>query len=100
MSENSLMIEPTKIQVATPKRWKVIIINDDVTPDDFVIAMLIDIFRHDTAQAELITQQVHTDGHGIAGLYDFEIAEVRSINATTMARANGFPLQIKIETNV
>jgi len=41
--------------------------------------------------------QIHTEGSGIAGVYSFEIAEVKAVEATNLARGNGFPLQIKME---
>jgi ATP-dependent Clp protease adaptor protein ClpS len=99
MSTEIAPIEKTKIRVENPKRWKVIIINDDHTPMDFVISMLIEIFRHELDSASHITNQVHESGSGIAGVYDFEIAEVKAVDATKLARENGFPLQIKIETD-
>ena len=97
MSTNVEVIEKTKIKVAEPKKWKVIVLNDDYTPIDFVIVMLMDIFKHDEDTAYSITMDVHEAGSGIAGVYDFEIAETKSIDATKLARTNGFPLQITIQ---
>jgi len=89
--------EEIKIKLTEPKKWKVIILNDDVTPIDFVIAMLMEIFNHSSENAYNITMSVHETGSGIAGVFDFEIAEIKAIESTKMARENGFPLQIKIE---
>jgi ATP-dependent Clp protease adaptor protein ClpS len=97
MSTDIKIEEKTSIKVSEPKRWKVIILNDDHTPIDFVIAMLIEVFKHTMDSATTVTMQVHETGSGIAGFYDFEIAEVKAVEATKMARENGFPLQIKIE---
>lgn len=97
MSTDIKIEEKTSIKVAEPKRWKVVVLNDDHTPFDFVIAMLIEIFKHTMDSASAITVQIHETGSGIAGFYDFEIAEVKAIEATKMARESGFPLQIKIE---
>lgn len=97
MSTDIKIEEKTSIKVSEPKRWKVIVLNDDHTPIDFVIAMLIDIFKHTMDSATTITLQVHESGSGIAGFYDFEIAEIKAVEATKMARESGFPLQIKIE---
>jgi ATP-dependent Clp protease adaptor protein ClpS len=55
------------------------------------------IFRHDERTAVNLTIQVHDEGKGIAGVYSFEIAEQKAIDATNMARLNDFPLVIKIE---
>jgi len=89
--------EKIKVTVQEPKRWKVIILNDDSTPMDFVISVLVEIFRHNPEAAKGIMLQVHETGSGIAGVYSFEIAEVKAVEATNQARTNGFPLQIKLE---
>ena len=89
--------EKIKINVSEPKRWKVIILNDDSTPMDFVISVLVEIFKHNPEAAQHITMQVHEQGSGIAGVYSFEIAEVKAVEATNSARTNGFPLQIRLE---
>jgi ATP-dependent Clp protease adaptor protein ClpS len=64
---------------------------------NFVIQVLIEIFRHTDESAEDVTMQVHETGSGIAGVYSFEIAEAKAVEATNLARQNGFPLQIKLE---
>ena len=87
----------TKEKVGEPNMWKVIFINDDLTPIDFVISLLIDIFKHNFETARNITMQVHEQGSGIAGVYSYEIAEAKSVEATNLSRNNGFPLQIKME---
>ncbi len=89
--------EKIKVKVTEPKNWKVILLNDDTTPMDFVISILIDIFKHTVESSKEITIQVHETGSGIAGVYSFEIAEAKAVEATTQARANGFPLQLKLE---
>jgi ATP-dependent Clp protease adaptor protein ClpS len=86
-----------KQKIQEPKRWKVVLINDDTTPMDFVVGILTDIFKHTQETATDITIQIHSTGSGIAGVYSFEIAEVKAVEATQLARANGFPLQIKME---
>ena len=89
--------EKIKVNIAEPKRWKVIFLNDDTTPIEFVIELLTHIFKHTTDTAKDITMQVHETGSGIAGVYSFEIAEAKAVEATQLARTNGFPLQIKLE---
>jgi ATP-dependent Clp protease adaptor protein ClpS len=80
-----------------PKKYKVILLNDDVTPADFVIILLITVFKHNQDNAISITTQVHNEGNGVAGIYTYEIAEQKMIDATEMSRSNNFPLQIKVE---
>ena len=89
--------EKIKITVSEPKRWKVILLNDDSTPMEFVISLLVDIFKHSPETAERVMMDVHTTGSGIAGVYSFEIAEAKAVEATNQARTNAFPLQIKWE---
>lgn len=89
--------EKIKVSVSEPKNWKVIFLNDDTTPVDFVISVLIETFRHNQDTARDITLQVHETGSGVAGVYSFEIAEAKAVEATNLARQNGFPLQIKLE---
>ena len=89
--------EKIKIKTEEPKRWKVILLNDDTTPMEFVIGLLVEIFKHSDNTAKDIMLQVHETGSGIAGVYSFEIAEAKAVEATNEARANAFPLQIKLE---
>lgn len=89
--------EKIKVKVSEPKAWKVILLNDDATPMDFVVSLLMEIFKHTPDKAKDITSQVHEQGSGIAGVYSFEIAEAKAVESTSLARANGFPLQIKLE---
>lgn len=89
--------EKVKTRISTPKRWKVILLNDDYTPMEFVISVLMDIFKHTLEKAKAVTLQIHESGSGIAGTYNFEIAEAKAVEATTLSRAHNFPLQIKLE---
>lgn len=89
--------EKIKQSIQEPKRWKVIFLNDEYTPIDFVISVLTTIFKHSQDTAKDITLQIHNEGSGIAGVYTFEIAEVKAVETTSISRSQGFPLQIKLE---
>ena len=89
--------EVVKKELDQPLRYKVVLLNDDQTPVEWVIKVLIDIFKHTNETAEKITLTIHTEGSGIAGIYTYEIAEQKTIEATTESRNHGFPLQIKLE---
>lgn len=89
--------EKIKIDISEPKRYKVIFLNDDKTPIEFVIEILKDIFRHTDETAKDITLKVHHEGSAVVGVYTFEIAEQKGVEATHVARQAGFPLQIKID---
>jgi len=90
-------LEKTDRLIEEPKNYKVIFLNDEVTPMEFVIEILQRIFRHDRSTSESLTMTVHTDGSAVVGVYSFEIAEQRGLESTLIARNNGFPLQVKIE---
>jgi ATP-dependent Clp protease adaptor protein ClpS len=98
MSQEQIVLsEKTKSQVEEPKRWKVLLLNDETTPMDFVVGILTDIFKHTQETAKGITIEVHNTGSGVAGVYSFEIAEAKAVESTQLARSNGFPLQVKME---
>jgi ATP-dependent Clp protease adaptor protein ClpS len=89
--------EKIKVTLSEPTRWKVILLNDDTTPMEFVISILSEIFKHSIESARDIMLQVHETGSGVAGIYSFEIAEAKAVDATNQARTNNYPLQIKLE---
>jgi ATP-dependent Clp protease adaptor protein ClpS len=89
--------EKVKTVITEPKRYKVIFLNDDKTPIEFVIELLMSVFRHTEETAKDITLKVHNDGSAVVGVYTFEIAEQKGVEATNLARQAGFPLQIKID---
>jgi ATP-dependent Clp protease adaptor protein ClpS len=96
-STDVVIDEKVKVVISEPKRWKVILLNDDVTPMEFVIGLLVEIFKHSVDAAHDIMLQVHETGSGVAGVYTFEIAEAKAVEATNEARTNNHPLQIKLE---
>ena len=89
--------EKVKTVITEPKRYKVIFLNDDKTPIEFVIDLLKSVFRHTDDTAKDITLKVHNEGSAVVGVYSFEIAEQKGVEATNLARQAGFPLQIKID---
>lgn len=89
--------ENTKNKIKEPRKYRVIALNDDITPMDFVVALLISVFNHDEKSAIGLTMKIHQEGSAIVGIYNYEIAEQKGIEATEFSRSNGFPLQFKIE---
>ncbi len=89
--------EKVKTIITEPKRYKVIFLNDDKTPIEFVTELLMTVFRHTEETAKDITLKVHNEGSAVVGVYSFEIAEQKGVEATHLARQAGFPLQIKID---
>ena len=97
MSADAKIEEKVTVSLQPPNKWKVIFINDDQTPMELVIELLTQIFNHDQKSAQAITMEIHNEGSGVAGVYNYEIAEQRGIEATNMARANGSPLRVQVE---
>ena len=100
---NDLMSSSTKeeldsdVLTAEPPLYKVIILNDDYTPMDFVIYVLTQIFKHSETEAHKIMMDVHQQGSGLAGTYNFEIAETKSYQANQLAKTNKHPLKTIVE---
>jgi ATP-dependent Clp protease adaptor protein ClpS len=97
MSVETETQEKVVVSLQPPKLWKVVFLNDDQTPMELVIELLTQVFKHSESRAKEITLEIHNTGSGIAGVYTYEIAEQRGIEATTIARKNGFPLKITVE---
>lgn len=90
-------IEET-IKVQIPKMYKVLLHNDDRTTMDFVIMVLTRVFHRTVEEAIQITMHIHHNGQGIAGSpYTREIAEEKTLETISLARANGFPLVASFE---
>jgi ATP-dependent Clp protease adaptor protein ClpS len=83
--------------VLEPEPVKVIVLNDDITPVDFVVELLIKIFRHSQETAKEVTLKIHSEGSSIVGSYSYEIAEQKTKEAIEESRSRGFPLQIRLE---
>ena len=89
--------EKIAVSIQPPKLWKVVFLNDDHTPMEFVIDLLTSVFKHNENTAKDLTLEIHNTGIAVAGVYTHEIAETKGIESTHLARNNGFPLQITLE---
>lgn len=80
-----------------PSKYKVIVLNDNQTPMEFVIAMFMAIFKHSQEKSIELTMKIHNEGSAVAGIYTYEVAEQKCIDATFLARENGHPLVVKVQ---
>lgn len=86
-----------KIEIATPKMYRVLLMNDDFTPMDFVIHVLQKFFLKPTEEATRIMLEVHTKGAGQCGTFTHEIAETKVHLVNTYAVQHRFPLKCIME---
>jgi len=77
--------------------YAVTLYNDDVTTMDFVVELLVKIFHKNTAEASTVMMQVHQAGKGVAGIYTYDIAVTKKMQADRMAAEKGFPLRLAVE---
>jgi ATP-dependent Clp protease adaptor protein ClpS len=84
-------------KVEEPPLFKVLLHNDDYTTMEFVVWILESIFNMPVYQAIQVMQNVHTQGIGVAGVYTYEIAEMKVNKTTDLARENEFPLLCTME---
>ena len=84
--------------ITKPNMYRVVFSNDDATPMNFVIDLLKAVFHHDDERAARTTMEIHEHGRGIAGVYTFEVAEQKHSESVYLARTNGHPLNINIES--
>jgi|TARA_B110000971_G_C20038938_1_gene516307 ATP-dependent Clp protease adaptor protein ClpS len=97
MSAQTQFATKTDTDIKYPNRYNVLLINDDYTPMEFVIQLLIEIFNQNLDQAKDIMVNVHEHGKGIAGMYGLEIAEQKQHEATVVSRHHGHPLKVVVE---
>lgn len=96
-AEKSGVKEKNTVKTDEPKRYNVILLNDDFTPMDFVVYVLVDIFRLTLESAYNIMMKVHKEGKGIAGTYSYDIAMSKMQKTIALARREGFPLRLTVE---
>jgi ATP-dependent Clp protease adaptor protein ClpS len=82
-----------KTKVKKPSKYMVLILNDDYTTWDFVVATLVRIFNKTEQEAHSITENVHHGGEGVCGVYTKEIAESKVSSAMEFAKINHQPLR-------
>lgn len=86
------ILEETSVELKEPKMYKVILLNDDYTPMNFVIEVLQKFFDMDEQKATQIMLHVHTRGQGLCGIFTHEVAETKTAQVNEYSRDNEHPL--------
>ncbi len=95
--DGGLAVEEEKPKLKPPKQYKVVVNNDDYTPMEFVVQVLMMYFSMDDAKATRVMMSVHTKGKGICGVFSHEIAETKVDQVNEYSRMNQHPLMCTME---
>ncbi|MDN4503393.1 ATP-dependent Clp protease adapter ClpS [Alteromonadaceae bacterium BrNp21-10] len=90
-------IEAVKKKVQPPPMYKVLLLNDDYTPMDFVVEILVSFFSMTIEQANQLMLKVHYDGKAVCGVYSAEVAETKVMQVNQYARKHQHPLMCSME---
>ena len=94
---HDLAVEEARPKLKRPPLYRVILINDDYTPMEFVVDVLQSIFGMERPKATRVMLEVHTKGKGICGVYDYEIAETKVAQVMSIAQQQQHPLMCTTE---
>ena len=97
MSIEGQLQEQTRTRVREPKRYHVIMHNDDFTPMDFVVEILIQIFNKGYEDAVTLMMTVHKSHRAVVGVYPFDIAQTKVNAAMFRAKEEGYPFRVTCE---
>ena len=87
----------TALEIEEPIKYKVLLHNDDYTPMDFVVDILIGIFHKTFSEAEAVMMDIHKKDRAVCGIYTYEIAETKVYQVKELAKSSGFPLLATME---
>ena len=93
----AIQISPEKQKTKLPSIYKVIILNDDYTPMEFVVYTIQNVFKKSHDEATRIMLKIHTEGLGVCGMFPLEIAETKMKQVLNLAKEHQHPLQCIIE---
>lgn len=95
--EGSLAIAEAKPALKQPPMYKVVMLNDDFTPMEFVVEVLINFFNMDVEKASQVMLAVHMQGRAVCGIYSRDVAETKAAQVVDFARENQHPLMCNVE---
>jgi ATP-dependent Clp protease adaptor protein ClpS len=95
--EGNTVLEPQRTQVKPPRLYKVLLLNDDFTPMDFVVVVLQQFFNMNREQATVVMLKVHREGKGVCGVFPRDVAATKVEQVTAFARQHQHPLACVME---
>jgi ATP-dependent Clp protease adaptor protein ClpS len=95
--DGGLAVDEARPRLKRPPLYKVILLNDDYTPMEFVVHVLERFFQKDRTNATRIMLEVHTRGRGLCGIYSYEIAETKVAQVNAFSREHQHPLLCTLE---
>ncbi|MFZ2727166.1 MAG: ATP-dependent Clp protease adapter ClpS [Methylococcaceae bacterium] len=96
-NDDDLAVKDAKPQLKRPPLYRVILLNDDFTPMDFVVEILMDFFAMSEEQATQVMLQIHTQGKGVCGTYSKDVAETKVYLVNEYSREHQHPLLCAME---
>ena len=89
--------EKPKSKVAPPPMYRVVLVNDDFTPREFVVYILVSVFHKSREEAQRVMLTAHQGGKSVIGVYTYDVASTRVKNAKRQSREAGYPLEMYVE---
>ncbi|MEQ9563640.1 MAG: ATP-dependent Clp protease adapter ClpS [Woeseiaceae bacterium] len=96
-SGHDLLLEEARPKLKRPSLYRVVLLNDDFTPMEFVVEVLQSIFGMERTRATRVMLEVHTKGKGVCGVYSYDIAETKVAQVTSVAQQQQHPLLCTME---
>jgi ATP-dependent Clp protease adaptor protein ClpS len=100
MDEGILIENETKSKIQKPRKYKVLLLNDNYTTMEFVVEVIMSVFGKSFNEASKIMMDVHKKGKGIVGIYTYDIAVTKVKEVENLARKSNFPLKAKVEEDL
>ena len=95
--DEGLALKEAKPELKKPSMYKVVLLNDDYTPMEFVVSLLEKLFGLDREKATRVMLQVHTHGKGVCGIFTYEIAETKVAQVSEYSQRHQHPLLCEME---
>jgi len=97
LHDDDLAVEESRPEIKQPPLYRVLLLNDDYTPMQFVVGVLESVFRMERTAATRVMLEVHTKGQGVCGVFTYEIAETKVAQVTSIAQQQQHPLLCTME---